>query len=966
MPFPAAGGILLLSEFSLPEILRPRASGHLRAFRAALSAAGLDEPSHPLFAESLPLVFAASDFAGGVCAKNPGLIVGLAASGELFSAYPDGAYAIKAREAVEGRADDASLMAALRLFRSREMLRIAWRDLAGWAEVNETLSELSALASGILAATQEHLSERLYGQFGRPLDSSGKVLDLVVLAMGKLGAGELNFSSDIDLVFAFPENGETEKGRENEAFFTHIAREIVRVLSLPTQDGFVYRVDLRLRPYGESGPIVMSFSALEAYYQEQGRDWERYALIRGRPVTGDPAAGERLLRLLSPFVYRKYLDYGAFESLRGMKRMIEAEVRKKGLANDVKLCAGGIREAEFVCQALQLLRGGVDPALRERSLARVLPLLTERGLLPKKIARDLLHAYEFLRRTENRLQEAADLQTHRLPDGDIGRAALSLTMGFPGWRDFLAALETVRATVRETFQEILSPRRDSAEKTELEMELSRVWKNPGRPDAALSLSRAGYPDPARVLSLMAEFSASPEIVRAGAAAKAILDDLVPALLHEARDAFSPADALARVLACMAAVGRRTTYLALLLENPHVLPHLVRLCDASPMVADLVREHPMLLDELTRPRDVYRPPEREELSRELERRLEGIRPDDLEERMDALRAFKQVNTFRVAAADVTGGIYIMHVSDHLTEIAEVILEKALDMAWEGLAARHGRPSLSLQDPSREGRGFCVVALGKLGGIELSYGSDLDLVFLHSALPGGATDGPKPIDNATFFARLGQKMVHILSSHTEMGTLYEADMRLRPSGGQGMLVSQIDAYEAYQTSEAWTFEHQALVRARPVAGDPALFDRFRKIRSEILRLVREPEALRHDVSSMRATMRRELAKQKSGRFDLKQGEGGIVDIEFLVQYIVLLKAREYRRLTTWTDNVRLLETIAAAKLLPGDTAQILNDAYLAYRTEAHRATLLGKSAVVQDDAFTGYRTRVSALWREIIGE
>ena len=951
---------------ALPDELSARSGDLLRAFETACADSGAAPPDHPLWLQSAGAVFAVSDFAARSFIRNPSLAQGLSESGDLYSPSGRSSFTLRAQKAVSDAKDlgEVELLASLRLFRTREMLRIAWRDLAGLADVDETLAELSSLADEILKAVQGLLYGRLAASLGRPQDSSGRPIDLVCVAMGKLGGGELNFSSDIDLIFAYPENGSTENGGSNEDFFTRLCHNLTRALSLITEDGLVYRVDLRLRPYGESGPVALSFAAMEGYYQEQGREWERYAWLRGRPVTGDPAAGERLTRLLTPFVFRKYLDYGAFESLRNMKRMMESEVRKKGLANDVKMCAGGIREAEFVCQALQLLRGGVEPTLRERAILKLLPLLAERGLLPEETSLGLSQSYRFLRKAENRLQEFSDLQTHRLPDGDTGRLALAFSMGYESWRDFLSALESVRATVREAFADILSPRAASSDKSDREMSLAGVWERPDRADAPLSLSRAGYGDPERVLALLRDFASDPETLRAGERGRVLVNSLVPALLSEASEAEHPEEALSRILGLFSSICRRTTYLSLLAENPLVLHHLVRLGDASPMVSDLVKRHPMLLAELTDPKGVYRPPELEDLNREIARRLSEIAEDDLEEQMDALRAFKQVNVFRVAAADVTGAIYIMHVSDHLTEIAETVLKTALDLALKSLVARHGHPSLRLNGKPHEGRGFCVVALGKLGGIELSYGSDLDLVFLHAGEPGGETDGERPVDNSVFFARLGQKVVHILTAHTEMGSLYEADMRLRPGGGQGMLVSHVDAYAEYQAHDAWTWEHQALVRARPVAGDPVLAARFSETRLRVLRQVREPEALRQDVVSMRAAMRRELLKNGGNGFDLKQGEGGIVDIEFLVQYLVLLKAPEYRRLCEWTDNVRILEAIAAVKILPEDTASALNDAYLAFRTEAHRLALLGRSAVTSEARFEPLRNRVRKAWRDIL--
>jgi glutamate-ammonia-ligase adenylyltransferase len=474
---------------------------------------------------------------------------------------------------------------------------------------------------------------------------------------------------------------------------------------------------------------------------------------------------------------------------------------------------------------------------------------------------------------------------------------------------------------------------------------------------------AGFKEPGRVLEIIDRLAASSAMENLGARGRELLDRIVPLMLGHAVHVRDSALVMEKFAGLVEALGRRVSYLSLLAENPQALEQLAVLYEAGPFVADMIERHPVLLDELTDPRTLYTPPTRVELVQLMALRLDSVAPDDLEQIMDQLRVFQRVNACRVAAADVTGSCYIMRVSDHLTNIAEVALEKVVDVAWADMTARHGAPPCSIKE-SECGTGFCVIGLGKLGGIELAYNSDLDLVFLHSARADSSTQGARPLDSTTFFARLGQRIIHILTTPTAAGILYSTDMRLRPSGQAGVLVSHIQGFADYQHNEAWTWEHQALVRARPVAGDPAVGRRFNEIRSQILTLVREPDALRNDVLAMRKRMQKELLDEKPGEFDLKQGAGGMVDIEFLVQYIVLLKAREHRELLRWTDNVRLLETIAAVRLLPERDTLALNDAYLALRTKAHHLNLAGQKAIIANSSLDKHRDRVREVWHKVL--
>jgi [glutamine synthetase] adenylyltransferase / [glutamine synthetase]-adenylyl-L-tyrosine phosphorylase len=960
------------TALELPPALAQEAAGKWAAFCKAAAAVGLRVPAHPALIAELQRVFAFSDFVAHNAARDPGLVVELLAHGDLQTPYAPGRYRGKLVEALGAVDTEAALATALRKLRRREMVRIAWRDLAGRAELNVTMAELSRLADACLGQTLKRLFDWQCAECGTPLDAQGLPQSLVVIGMGKLGARELNFSSDIDLVFAFPSTGETHGGPEpvdNHAFFVRLARRLVSVLGQPNADGPMYRVDLRLRPFGENGPLVMSFDSMEDYYQQQGREWERYAWIKARSVAGDPAAGTRLLAALKPFVFRRYLDYGTIESIREMKQQISLEVGRKGLRGNIKLGPGGIREIEFFGQVFQLIRGGVLPALQARPIQQTLDTLVAENLVSAGVCRELQAAYTFLRNTEHRLQMAADRQTHQLPQEEPARLRLAVSMGSESWAAFHTRLAGHMAAVHGHFSGLLKtdepgsgPARPGAPDGP---DLENVWRGLLEPQkAAAVLEARGFAEPRAVLDLVADLRETVEGRVVSIEARRRLDRLMPRVLEAVAAAGGSSQTLNRVIELIKAIETRSCYMALLLENPEALNHLVRLTAASPMVAAQLARHPLLLDELLDSRTLYTPPLRPELETELARRLRAIDPDDLEYQMETLRVFKQTHILRVAAADVTGELPLMRVSDHLTDIAETVLAAVLDISWRHLVAKHGRPSV-LNLPGDVDRGFAVVAYGKLGGIELGYGSDLDLVFLHAG-GAGQTLGERPVDNAQFFARLGQRVIHLLTAHTSVGTLYEADMRLRPSGDAGILVSHVDGFEAYQLNDAWTWEHQALIRARVVGGDAALARRFAAIRAAVLCRKPAAQTLRAEVGGMRQRMRRSLWKPVKGEFDLKQAPGGMVDIEFLVQYLILLEAHANPELIGWTDNVRQLRTLMEAGVLDEDSAYFLKETYLVYRAAAHRLSLLALPAKVAADLFARRQAKVREIWKQFMQE
>ncbi len=893
-------------------------------------------------------VLACSEFIASVLGSDPDVVADWEAR-EWSAPGTRGFYDSKLKEARHSVAR-LQMEEVLRRFRKAEVARIAWRDIAGIADLETTLLELSDLADACIHAACEQVESELAARYGIPRDADGRRQRLVVIAMGKLGAHELNFSSDIDLVFAYPEGGETdgERAISNEEFFARVGRGVIRLLDQVTADGFVYRVDMRLRPFGEAGPLALSFGALESYYQEHGRDWERYAFIKARPMTGEQADGVRLLRLLRPFVFRRYLDYGSFEQLRRMKDKIEREVARRELADNIKLGPGGIREVEFIGQAFQLIRGGREPALQERRILRVLTLLAEYRHLSAGAVDALKEAYIYLRRVENRLQAQADQQVHELPTDPLARARLACAMGHAGWDEFIARLDEVRRVVSGHFSTVfLGPQQVET----AESRIGVVWRQEQDEDAAERLTAVGFSSPADALSRLAQVRETAGWRLLGDAGRARLDQLMPMVLDAAAACENPDAVLLRLVRVVEAIDRRISYLSLLIENPRALERLARLCGASSLVTDRIAKAPLLLDELLDSRIFTDPPTRAAFAEELERMFEGIADDDLERQMDTLRAFQQAAVLQVAVADLSGLLPLMKVSDRLTDLAELVLERALEITWRQAVARHGEP----------GCGFAIIAYGKLGGLELAYGSDLDIVFLHDApVEAGQTSGEKPIDIPVFLARLGQRIVHLLATPTAGGVLYEVDTRLRPSGASGLLVSSVKAFGDYQRTDAWTWEHQALLRARCVAGSPSIAAAFDTVRREVLSEPRDVAVLRQQVAEMRTRMREELGVRRPGMFDLKQDAGGIADIEFLVQFLVLAHAHAHASLLDWTDNIRQLEALVACGILDQDTGATLTDAYRALREQVHRLGLQGEPAVVADTELKAERALVEELW------
>ncbi|UVK99243.1 bifunctional [glutamate--ammonia ligase]-adenylyl-L-tyrosine phosphorylase/[glutamate--ammonia-ligase] adenylyltransferase [Pseudomonas sp. B21-048] len=974
----------LPSLTELPDGLVPLVSRAEQSFRTAVSVFpddhGLSAWTPERWAQ-FAHVTAASDFVIEQSLRDPLMLLELVRCGELDRAFAPGELCAQIATAVNAAETDDQLGRALRRQRARQQVRIIWRDLTRQADLVQTCRDLSDMADASIDQACQWLYLRHCQQFGTPTGRrSGEPQQMVILGMGKLGAVELNLSSDIDLIFAYPEGGDTvgvKRSLDNQEFFIRLGQRLIKALDPMTVDGFVFRVDMRLRPYGSSGALVLSFNALEQYYQDQGRDWERYAMIKARVVAGDQVAGAQLLDMLRPFVYRRYLDFSAIEALRTMKQLIQQEVRRKGMADNIKLGSGGIREVEFIAQAFQLIHGGRDLSLQQRPLLRVLSTLEGQGYLPAVVVSELREAYEFLRYTEHAIQAIADRQTQMLPDGEQDQARIAFMLGFANWTAFHEQLMYWRGRVAWHFAQVIAdPDEEAGAESEVTVggEWLPLWEEAQDEEAACrQLEEGGFADASRALKALASLRGSPQLRAMQRLGRERLDAFIPRLLAQAVEHANPDLVLERVLPLVEAVARRSAYLVLLTENPGALRRLLTLCAASPWIAEQITRFPLLLDELLNEGRLFKPPLAPELAAELRERLTRIPEDDLEQQMEALRHFKLAHRLRVAASEIAGSLPLMKVSDYLTWLAEAILEQVLALAWRQTVAKYGTPLRtdgSVCDP-----GFIIVGYGKVGGLELGHSSDLDLVFIHDGDPQAETDGPKPIDGAQFFTRLGQRIIHLLTAQTNSGQLYEVDMRLRPSGASGLLVSSLGAFARYQENEAWTWEHQALVRARVLVGSQDVGQAFEKVRAAVLAKSRDLATLRQEVSEMRAKMRDNLGSKSTAAgtaanafeatapFDLKQDAGGIVDIEFMVQYAALAWSQAHPSLLRYTDNIRILEGLEEVGLMPAEDASLLREAYKAYRSAAHREALQKDAGVIPGDQFVDERRQVMRIWREL---
>ncbi|WP_308570746.1 bifunctional [glutamate--ammonia ligase]-adenylyl-L-tyrosine phosphorylase/[glutamate--ammonia-ligase] adenylyltransferase [uncultured Haemophilus sp.] len=875
--------------------------------------------------------------------------------------------------------DEDELYRNLRYFRYQEMAKLSFCQSLNLATVEQIFIQLSELAEALIIGARDWLYQKACEEMGTPLDDNGYPQQLYILGMGKLGGKELNFSSDIDLIFTYPQAGETSGGRravDNQKFFTRLGQRLINALDQFTAEGFVYRTDMRLRPFGDNGALALSFSALEQYYQDQGRDWERYAMIKARVLglkENDPQA-LILQKLLRPFVYRRYIDFSAIQALREMKNKIAREVRRRGLINNIKLGAGGIREIEFIVQVFQLIRGGRENALQQHSLLNILPELSRLSLISAEQEQALRAAYIFLRRVENLLQAIDDQQTQVLPDNQLDRSRLilgckqysyfdeyqNITMHsepFANWEGFYHTLQQHQKNVRDVFNGLIGEEKEDNNETEqwagfLDADQTEILQ-------ILTENGVEQDHQAELAEKLQLFNLSLARRAIGHRGREVLTRLMPTLLNLIFLQTDYNTLLPRILNIIDKIAGRTTYLELLQENPPALTQLIELCSHSPMIAEQLARHPILLDELLNAQALRNPLPLNEYSAELTRYLLRLPPDDEELFIDGLRQFKQMMLLKVAAADILGVLPVMKVSDHLTYLAEAIIGAVVNFAWEQVSRRFGVPEALLDKPDE--KGFLVVGYGKLGGLELGYKSDLDLVFLYQPLPGFTAGGKKSIDNNQFYLRLAQKIVSIFSLNTSAGVLYEVDMRLRPSGDAGLLGCSFQAFENYQLNEAWTWETQALVRARSVYGEAHLQHQFTEIRQRVLMTPRDINKLTQDVIEMRQKMYEHLSHSSKDQFNLKTDRGGITDIEFIAQYLMLAHAPKNPLLTRWSDNVRIFDSMVEQNIILQDEGEALKNAYTAMRNKIHQLNLLGHPPIVEENQFVSERQFIYQCWQ-----
>ncbi|MBO9537625.1 bifunctional [glutamate--ammonia ligase]-adenylyl-L-tyrosine phosphorylase/[glutamate--ammonia-ligase] adenylyltransferase [Herbaspirillum sp.] len=848
-----------------------------------------------------------------------------------------------------------ALNAAMRRLRNLVVCTLIERDLSGRADLAEVVATMTAFADFAVQTHLEALMREQTALYGEPIgEESGRLQQMIVLGMGKLGGGELNVSSDIDLIFVYPEDGDTrvedgQKQLSNHEFFVRLGKKLIGALAEITGDGFTFRVDMALRPNGNSGPLVASFNMVEEYLVRQGREWERYAWTKARALTGDPQDIAVLEAISRPFIFRRYLDYGSIDALRSMHAQIRAEVKRQEAlhpdrSNNVKLGRGGIREIEFASQVFQLIRGGRDPELRDRSTRATLRTLAAKNLLAPQVVEQLLAAYTFLRNLEHRLQYLEDAQTHTLPVNADDLLLVARMMGCPDTAGLLQELEAHRRIVAAQFDAIFN---DKQAAPDSESDAPGINDADGLEAIADALKLVGFPeadieDGAKRLHLTWQ---SPRMQSLPEQSRNRLNTVINAALPLISALhYDQLPTLGRLLDFLEAIARRAAYLALLTEYPYALTRLVRMIGASGWAATYLTQHPILLDELLDDRNLKAGSDWTAFAENCQRQLDTA-PGDTERQMDILRELHHTELFRLLAQDLEGDLSVEKLADELSALADILVAATIKAVWQTITQRH-----------REAPQFAVIAYGKLGGKELGYVSDLDVVFLYDD-----DDQEAP----ALYAKLAQRFITWMTSHTPAGTLFDVDIALRPDGASGLLVSPLSSFEKYQLNSAWIWEHQALTRARFCAGDAAIGERFEALRERVLRQPRDYEKLEEEVLSMRRRMR-EAHPNRSSQFDLKHDEGGMIDIEFIVQYLVLRHAPEHPQLTGDIGNIALLKLAAQLGLIDTDLAAEAANAYRLFRKLQHQIRLQGaERAHIDAERVEHERACVIRLWETVFG-
>ncbi len=859
----------------------------------------------------------------------------------------------------EQQQNNVSLPAAMRQLRNLLVAAIVQRDISGKASLNEVLSAISGFAEFAIRSHLDDLYQQLCVKHGIPTgEESGQAQHMMVIGMGKLGGWELNVSSDIDLIFIYPEEGETvtteaeQRSLSNHEFFIRLGKRLIADLAEVTEDGFSFRVDMALRPNGGSGPLAASLSMLEHYLMVQGREWERYAWVKARAVTGRSEDIVALDAIVRPFVYRRYLDFGSIDALRSMHAQIRADVirqetRHPERAVNVKLGRGGIREIEFLAQVFQLIRGGRDPELRDRSTRKTLQTLSERKLLSPSTIEHLADDYAFLRNIEHRIQYLDDAQTHVLPASAEDQLIIANMAGFSDVAALASELDKRQARVAAQF-DIIFVEKNSTQSLDNAADLTASFPifddiDPER--LSNHLASIGFDEPALSAKNLLTSWNSTRVRSLSEQRRAQLHTLMRAALPIiAEQSGSHSSTLYRLIDFFETIARRSAYLSLLTEYPHTLKRLIRMMAASEWAAKYLTRHPVLLDELLDDESLQAEPDWKEFSSECRRQVAAF-SGDTERQMDVLREQHHAQLFRLLAKDIDGLLSIERLADYLSALADVLIEIVLETVWKSLPTQHkGSPQ------------FAVIAYGKLGGKELGYASDLDVIFLYE------DDDP---DAPALYARLAQRFITWMTSHTSAGILFDVDIALRPDGASGLLVSSFTAFEKYQRESAWVWEHQALTRARFCAGDAAIGARFETLRAELLKMPRDKTELTHEVLSMRQRMH-DAHPNQSDLFDLKHDSGGMIDIEFIVQYLILRYATHYPQLTADIGNIALLKLLGELQLIDASLAETAANAYRDFRKLQHQLRLKGadKARVELSPTVVSQRNAVNQLWREAI--
>lgn len=913
-----------------------------------------EQSATPALAEPLVKLLALSDFAFKVLSQTPQLSQWLLTQEDLSSRVAPPVFNSPLNDI-----DEPQAQRLLRQYRQRYWLKVAYLDLVLNNSIADSMAYISALSEQLIDSANQWAFAHVAKQNGCPMDEQQNPITMLVLGMGKLGGKELNYSSDIDLIFCYPRNVATQGGRrsvESQVFYNKVAQKLVNALDQQTVDGRVFRVDMRLRPFGDSGPLVMSLRAMEDYYQEQGREWERYAMLKARLIGTPSPYWREFYDTLRPFVYRRYIDFSVIESLRKMKSLIAQEVRRKGLTDNIKLGAGGIREVEFIAQALQMIRGGREPQLRTESLLLALNALAKQGVFSHEDATQLSDHYLLLRRVEQYLQQFDDQQTQTLPNTEQDWQRLNFLLCQPNTEQSRQLIDTAMHAIHHEFTQVVGF--DNAPHDNVDNQFVLIWEQ--NDNLALSELIPDLQACDQWQQQLHEFKQRITKAHIGRRGRDILDKLMPATIAQVHQLNANSDVFALVCNVLSKIVSRTAYLELLLENPAALKQLVRLCSHSKWIGEHIARYPILLDELIDPVALYQPLAIRQYKEEIRQYFLRIEPDDLELQMEALRQFKQTHQLRIAAADATDKLSVIKVSDHLTALAEAIIEQAVNLGWQQVTKRFGSP----QGTNEQQKGFAVIAYGKSGGYELGYGSDLDLVFVHNHDEQSQTTGQKVISSRQFYLKLAQRLMHLFNTRTSSGILYELDTRLRPDGESGLLAINLESYNHYQQTQAWTWEHQALVRARMVLGEAQLVARFQAIRHNILSAPRDAAVLAKEVSDMREKMRQHLNKGTNELVDLKQDKGTIADIEFISQYLVLSHSHTQPSLAAHTDNIRILHTAAKSHCISEQDAKQLIDAYCHYRQLSHIASLRGEQKLAPKAQLQPYLEQVKCIWEKVL--